>query len=158
MTRILTILFFLTFISCQDKHSVDKKTVVQTNSWELLKIRVDNKSFWVPANEDTCFYSLGTTGTNEIKKHDGKLKSDIHKIYMNKAQRDTIINIALHAITQPIQTDQQISDYAGQYVTISLEYLQTSISCKYSSISDWTRVSPTLKKLNDLTFGRTKGM
>ena len=154
MTRILIISFLITAFSCRN-NSADKKADTQTSDWEILKIRVDKKSFYVPSDQDTCYY-YPPADTNELKKPIQDQRFVSIKIILSKAQRDTIISLAMDAISNPKKTDQQVSCYAGQYVTISLEQMGTSISCKYSSISDWTKVSPTLNKINSMTFDKVK--
>jgi hypothetical protein len=161
MTRAIILLLLIINFSCENNHSTDIKSdsQVETDSqkeiWELLKIRVDNELFYVSTNQDTCYY-FPPVNQEELKKPIGDQKRVSKKIILSKIERDTLISLALDAISNPKMTDQQVSCYAGQYVTISLKGNSTTITCEYSSISDWTKISSTLNKINDLTFEKVK--
>ena len=154
MTRILIILFLIAAFSCQNKTTVDKK--IEIDNWRLLKIGIDDNSFYIQTNEDTSYYYERFRDTNYAIAHNGGLRSELTKFVMGKAERDTLVSLALQAITNPVQTDQFITCYAGQNVDISLEEMSTTISCNYSSISDWTKISPTLFKMNKIISDKIK--
>ena len=154
MTKVLIILFLIAAVSCQNKTTVDNK--IDNNNWRLLKIGIDDNSFYIQTNEDTSYYYERFRDTNYAIAHNGGLRSELTKFVMEKAERDTLVSLALQAITNPVQTDQFITCYAGQNIDISLEEMSTTISCNYSSISDWTKISPTLFKMNKIIFGKVK--
>ncbi len=154
MTRIVKIFILLTFISCQDKTTVDKKATQDKYGWEIAKILVDKEEIWVPADQDTCYYSIEIKDTAYSRTHNGQLRIDLKKFTLSKQDRDSVILLVENSIKNHQETDQIVSDYAGQYVTLKLEQYNSSILCKYNSISDWTRISPTLTKLSRLTYGR----
>jgi len=156
VTRILKIFILLAFVSCQDKSSADKKATPDKYGWEIVKIYVNDNSLWVPLREDTCFYTEYTSDTAYARQNSGQKKSIMTKFVVSKIQKDSILMLAEDAIKNHNETTQTVSDYAGQSVTITLWQYNSSLTCKYSSISDWTRISPTLAKLSRLTYGQVQ--
>ena len=142
--------------SCQDKSSADKTILPEKYGWETVKINVDNKKVVVPFNQDTCYFSEKFADTTYAKSHNGLFRIETAKFTLSKAQRDTLFKLVEDAIKNHAETSQTVSDYAGQYVTLTLEQYNSSISCKYSSITNWTSVSPTLSKISSMTFDQVK--
>jgi len=70
----------------------------------------------------------------------------------NAALRDSVFKLGEDAIVNFVNSKEQVSCYAGQYVKIILDNATGSISCSYSSISNWTKISKTLSLLSELTF------
>lgn len=157
MKRIITILFFITFISCKDKEIEDITTINSIdNNWETVQIRINNKNLFIVTNQDTSYYFENFEDSIYAKSHNRELRTEQTKIVTNKVQRDSIVMLALQVITNPIQANYILTCSAGQFVKISLESNGTEVSCKYSSVEDWTKISPTLFKLNEMTFNRIK--
>jgi hypothetical protein len=157
MTRFLTILFFITAISCQDKITEDKKTNNNLdNNWATVQIRVDNNNLFIVTNQDTSYYYENFEDSIYAKSHNGDLRTVQTKIIINKTQRDTIVSLALQSITNPVKPNDILTCSAGQYVKIALETNGTEVSCKYSSVGDWTKISPILFKLNEMTYNKIK--
>ena len=156
MTRILKIFILLAVVSCQDKPSVDKKAAQDKYGWEVVKIYVDENLLWVPLREDTCFHAEYITDTVYERQNNGQKKSIVTKFVVSKIQKDSILMLAEDAIKNHVETTQSVSDYAGQSVTIILWQYNSSLTCKYFSISDWSKISPTLTNLSRLTYGQVQ--
>ncbi len=153
MMRILIILILIPIFSCQIKPSAGNKTI-KKHGWEMLKISVDNKTIWVPVDQDTCYFWERFDDSLFAKFHDGDLRVESKKFLISKQFRDSLFKLAENAIKNHQETEGYVTDYAGQYVTLTLEQYNSSISCKYSSISDWTKISPTLGKISTMTFDK----
>lgn len=155
MIRVIIIYTLFLFHSCHNIQPENKKSEVQRNEWDFLKIRVDKETFYVSSNQDACYY-YPPLATNEQKKSIDEQKINSVKIVLSKAERDSLFSLATEAITSPIITNQEVTCYSGQYVTISLEKMNTTVTCNYASISDWTKISSTFKKINSMTFEKVK--
>ena len=158
-TLIYIILLGLIVLSCSSK--VEKKQnpiegKKEGHSWYWLKMEVDNELIWISADQDTCFYREKLK-EYEISKEGYKRNKTIEKRFvLNKQQRDSVIYLGQDAIRNFVPSHSDVSCYAGQYVSIKLESSAGSISCGYSSISDWTKVSTTLSKLAKMTFDKVE--
>jgi len=109
-----------------------------------------------PIDQDTCYFSENFADTAYAKSHNGQLRIESKKFTVSKPLRDSVFALVEDAIKNHHETTQTVSDYAGQYVTLTLEQYNSSISCKYSSITDWTKVSPTLARISSMTFDKVK--
>ena len=145
-----------TFFSCQDKSSADKKKVSEKYGWETIAINVDDKRVLIPNDQDTCYFAEQFADTEYARAHNGEYRIEHKKFVLSKSERDTLFKLVEDAIKNHEETSQMVSDCAGQYVTLTLEQYNSSISCKYSSIGNWTTVSPTLSKISSMTFGKVK--
>jgi hypothetical protein len=153
MTKKLLIVPLTIFLfSCRDIHTpTDNKASVP--EWDLFKIKVDQRQFWIPFNEDSSI--LVTQLPDSVTKYfRSNQKTYISKtILIPKAEKDSILKLAIEAITKPVLTVKDVSDYAGHYLTLTLEYAgATKLECKYSSVYSWTSISPTIKKISERTF------
>jgi hypothetical protein len=152
------ILFFaLLTSSCSPK--VEQKPLEEKpieNPWKWLKIEVDKELIWIFATEDTCFYRK-KLDEYEISKEGEKTRKIIEgRFVLSKQQRDSVFFLGEDAIKNFVESDGFVSCYAGQYVSVKLEGYTGSIACRYSSISDWTKVSSTLSKLAEMTFDKVE--
>ena len=152
-------ILFLSLLTSSCSSKVEQKPLEEKqfeNPWEWLKIEVDKELIWIFATEDTCFYRK-KLDEFEISKEGEKRRKIIEgRFVLNKQQRDSVFFLGEDAIKNFVESDGFVSCYAGQYVSISLKGSTGSISCGYSSISDWTKVSTTLSKLAKMTFDQIK--
>ena len=160
MKTLSYILFFaLLTSSCSSKVEEKQNPVEEKqeeNPWHWLKIEVDKELMWIPANEDTCFYRKKLDDYEITKEGEKKRKTFEARFVLNKQQRDSVFLLGEDAIKNFVESDDFVTCYAGQYVSINLEGYTGSISCGYSSISDWTKVSATLSKLARMTFDKVQ--
>lgn len=160
MTKI-NLSFFIGFVlfSCKN----NKSSLEEKNQWSEFQINIEkryngaiNKRITVSLDEDTCYFGeIFKEDTVYLKQH-GHFKSELKKFTLSKQERDTLFLCAERAIVKPVLTDRQVSDYAGEYVNISLyDGMCTKISCGYSSVLSW-QISSTLNKINQLTFEKVE--
>lgn len=153
MTKLLLLapLAILLFSCREIQAPADNKAFVP--EWDLFKIKVDQRQFWIPFDEDSSILvtQLPDSVTKKFRANQKAYISE--KILIPKAEKDSILKLAIDAITRPVLIVQEVSDYAGQYLTLTLEYAgATKLECKYSSVYSWTSISPTLKKISERTF------
>lgn len=153
-------LFFIILVSCNGKSDTKSQGNLSIiNNWKFIRVTVDNHRFLVAPDKDTLFYINHDSKKVVLIDSANRLYDDknvTEKYFLSKADRDSLLNYCYHTIVNPTTTESKVSDYAGQYVLIQIEKGQTQISCKYSSVSDWRTISPTLKNIERLTFGKLK--
>jgi hypothetical protein len=153
MTKSLLIaLTAIILYSCTDiqKHADNKEFVPE---WDLFKIKFDDRVFLIPMLEDSIILitQLPDSVTKNFRPNQSTYVSE--KIFLSKTEKDTILKLAIKAITKPVLMTQEVSCYGGQNVTLTLDYARgTKLECKYSSVSSWASISPTLMQIYQRTF------
>lgn len=89
------------------------------------------------------------------KDKNGKMSKKQTKLFFNKQERDSVLKYAYRIITHPALSKGELTCGAGENITIAISYCGTSISCKYSSISEWSKLSKDNKKLYELLNSKT---
>lgn len=159
MKTITAILLLVAFLSCESAEVHKKSKVVQPKietKWSFLKIEVNHKLIWIPSDQDTCFYREKLDDEVYQKTHNGEYKTKEIRFPISKKIRDSLFSLGEDAIKKFVGCEEFVTCYAGQYVTITLDNPTSSISCSYSSIPDWTKVSKTLYKLSEMTFKKVE--
>ncbi len=129
----------------QNQTSQKREIRKKKDQWSTVKLNVDGQSIWIFADEDSCFFKENRDDTIVRKT-----------VLIPKPMRDSIFTLVKDAIINYEVSEEYYSCYAGQYVELILVTSNGSISCNYASIPNWTDVSPTLKKLSQITFDRYK--
>lgn len=143
--------------SCADTGAPGKvPPSLQTHGWEVLRIRIDNQSISVPAEQDTCYSAEFFDDTTYARQHDGRRRVEHTKFIVKQPLRDSLFLLAEHTVQHHRETDQHVSCYAGQYFKLVLEQDNSSISCSYSSIASWTGISPDMAAINRILFPRIR--
>lgn len=156
MKIITSIILLALLVSCGNTEVKEKPKETlpkQENKWNILEIEVDDQRMMITREQDTCFYREKLDDEEYRKAHNGEYKTKEIRFPISQKMRDSIFKLAEDAIIHFVPSNEFVTCYAGQNVTISLD---NSISCHYSSIPDWTKVSKTLFKLDQLTFKEVK--
>ncbi|MES2394366.1 MAG: hypothetical protein V4549_00070 [Bacteroidota bacterium] len=155
------ILFLFVFlVSCNAKKETksEYKLSIKDN-WNFIRVIVDNHRFLVTPDKDTLFYMNHDNKKVTLIDSASGVYDDKNvsvKYFLSKSDRDSLLSYCYQAIVNPVITDKKVTCYAGQYVLISIEKAQIRISCNYSSIENWQTISPILKNIERLTFGKLK--
>lgn len=152
MKYIVGLIILSAVFSCDNQQKKQISVVQKKQNWAFFKIEINNQLIWIPNDQDTCFYREKIFDANNAEKNYGKWKTEEKRFVLTKQQRDSVFLLGEDAIKNFVETNQTVSCYAGQYVTLTLDNSTNSISCKYSSISDWTKISKKLYRISELTF------
>lgn len=139
-------------ISCGNSEVKEKPKVTPPkveNEWNLLEIEVDEELIWILRNQDTCFYRKKSADEAYRRIDDMEYRREDGRFVLSKKMRDSLFVLGEDAITNFVPSKEFLTCYAGKYVRISLD---KSISCNYSSIGNWTKVSKTLFKISEIAF------
>jgi len=158
--RNIILFLFIILVSCNDRSdNKSQNSLSIKNNWEGVSVTVDNHRFLITPDKDTLFYRNHDRNKVILIDSANRVYDDknvTERYFLLKEDRDSLLSYCYQTIVNPTTTESTVSDYAGQYVLIQIEKEDTQISCKYSSVSDWQNISPTLKKIERLTFGKVK--
>lgn len=156
----LILFLFVILVSCNNRSEIKTQDKISIkDNWYAIRVKVDNHSFLITPDKDTLFYMNYDSKKVTLIDSANNLYDDKNvrvKYFLSKAERDSLLSYCHQAIINPSITDKMVTCYAGQYVLISIEKAQTRISCNYSSIENWQTISPVLKNIERLTFGKLK--
>ncbi len=153
--RIICTCCILLLSACQEKKEVKKTDDL---NWDMLDIEVQDDSkiekFAVfSSNEDSCRYILTIRDEDHFRKYKCFDKKRI-TFMLSKEQKIKLYQLFKDLFFHPIENQNTVSCYAGDDVkfTINQYGRSPSLTCKYSSIENWSKTSKTTKKIYDLTF------
>ena len=152
-----TILFLLIIlVSCRNKIEIK-------DNWQKIRISVDTNRFVMlnvkSTEADSIYYVKYDKSKLHLVDSTTNMYEDKNKYigyFLSKQERKDLLDYCYQTIINPDTLTGRVSDYQGQFVLIQIEKGQTVISCKYSSVANWQSISPTLKKIDELTFGKIK--
>lgn len=137
---------FLLFVisSCKKDNVIHKETI----QWHKIEISTGNQIVTIYENLDTASFQNAIYKRISKKAFMGKYK--LNKIEhtnfkMNRAERDSIYSFVIKTITKPYFPEILCTDYVGN-VSIKLSTSNTTLSCDYNSVCDWSTVSPETQK------------
>jgi hypothetical protein len=141
---LLPIILFITFLSCSDKNMNKSQ-----NQWDKIAMKMDLQLIEIFNETDTIISTTWKLKDSVVAIGEvWHLRTDIkkEKIYVEKTKRDSIHDIVMNMITNPVFTDIFASCYVGNII-ISVKSNNTELNCRYSSVGDWTNISEDTKEL-----------
>jgi hypothetical protein len=153
--RVICIFYTLLISACQEKKEAKKANDL---NWDMLDIEIQDDSkiekFAVfSSNEDSCRYILTIRDEDHFRKFKCFDKKRVTFI-LSKEQKIKLYQLFKDLFLNPTSPKYEVSCYAGEDVkfTINQYGRSPSLTCKYSSIANWSETSNTTKKIYDLTF------
>lgn len=135
----------------------NKISVTDTLEWSEIEIHLDKQVIRVEREEDTA--RSHTWDTKDVMEKPGVISHEpINQrdtiFVIKKYERDSLAKYVYDALQHPVFTNRQVSCYAGN-VYFRIKKGNTSLSCSYYSVGDWTNVSPTVAKIYKLLRAKT---
>ena len=90
-----------------------------------------------------------------VKQKNGKYEKVQKKLNFTKKECDSLGKYAYRIIHNPTLSNTTLTCGAGENITIEISYCSTSISCKYSSIDSWSKLSNDNRKLYNILNSKT---
>jgi hypothetical protein len=151
--RVICIFYTLLISACQEKKEAKKANDL---NWDMLDIEIQDDSkterFAVFSNEDSCRYFLTIRDKNHFRKF-GCFDQKRVAFILSKQNKKELHQLFQNLFLYPKSPKYEVTCYAGEYVIFTInQYGNPSLSCKYSSISNWSETSKTTKKIYNLTF------
>lgn len=147
MRNIITLFNFIVLISCNDQTE-------NKYNWKSIRVTVDNHHFFVTPERDSLFY-MNDNGLATLDSTNKAHKASIAnvKYFLSKAERDSLYSYCNQAIISQTTAESKVIDDAGQYLLIEIVNEQNKLTCKYA-ISSWEYISPAMKGIERLTYGK----
>lgn len=146
MKNSLLLYIIIILVSCNSNNIKIK----ESGKWSDFKFVLNNKVLYISMGEDSCMLVETFKEDLTFFKKTGEYRRTELKYIINHERKEKIFRLAEEIITKPIISEQIVSCYAGDYITISLENKTTKIACEYMSTSNWTKISNELKELNEM--------
>jgi hypothetical protein len=135
-SKVFCLLFVLESCNIPDQH---KK--VQQTSWEKIQIITRTQNISIEHYADSALFE---ENQNKASYFNGLAGSDTFtktKFVLKSVERDSLYEYVFDLITNPTFTDRNATDYAG-YVRVKLIDRNTTLTCEYKSVGEWSTVSP----------------
>lgn len=145
-------LFFLLLfiISCSKKieNAQDKKFY---QDWENLEIKTDRQTITISKLSDSMNYEnvIYTKEYYDIPPQYKIEKVQKYKIYITKAEKDSLAKYIYESVTNPKFTNVLATDYVGN-VKLMFGKENMNLVCEYKSVGNWTEVSQNTRKIYEL--------
>jgi hypothetical protein len=160
MKAFLILFVFAVFASCNNIHETPRvKQAEEWIKWKYLTINCETgnktgETFLVINTSDTIYYTDRREAIydSEARKYSGVKTQNI---LITNAERDSIFKFCYQMIVHPQHDIGWVTDYAGEFIDISLNDDRVSIGCKYSSIGNAEDIE-LMKKVRYLTFYKLK--
>lgn len=159
--RLILILCSLSFMfSCERNNKIQVlKQEVKCENWDIVVVnhkyrnREIKEKVIISECENTFLYSKLIVDEEYFKKH-GKFEGYSYKIIYESKELDTLKSLFKKVINNPVNC-QSVSCYAGFSVSFSNTFLSNpQITCLYSNVDNWTKISPEISKIYSMTFDR----
>lgn len=144
----LLFFFIIVFFSCQNKDFEEQKPR-PIEIWSQIEMKVRDQEIYVYSFTDTAQliqYNYKLISKEALMGDYELEKIDTTYFYLTWTERDSLFNYVFEAISNPSQTNVNCSEYIGN-LDVSMINLNSSISCKYRSVCNWSEVSPNLSSL-----------
>ena len=167
-------LLFLIFC-CQnssEKKPTDDQNLMQFEFLEVkivTRVNTSNETkvqrIGIFSHDDTCKYrEISENYDNKIGKYVEK-KDTVTEFTLNKKERVQLYNLFQNLLTSEIRTFRPIDEtivchFGPEERNTEVSFIihsSPTISCHYGSVDKWEEISPTHRKIYNLTFGRLKG-
>lgn len=156
-TGIITIII-LAFTSCNNPNNQEEKIYKPILEWQTLKIESRNQTIIIDKNMD---YGVRDTCDFEEIKLDKYITENkpINRgqeyLEINQQEKDSLFKYVYDIVNNPIYTDQFTTSYVGN-ISISFSMGNTTRTCKYNSVGNWTTISSSTQNLYKLLIVKTK--
>lgn len=147
----LKLFFLLLFIiSCSKniENAQDKKFY---QNWENLEIKTDRQTISISKLSDSMNYEnvIYTKEYYDIPPQYKIEKVQKYKIYITKAEKDSLAKYIYESVTNPKFTNVLATDYVGN-VKLRFGKENMNLVCEYKSVGNWTEVSQNTRKIYEL--------
>lgn len=158
-TKVVTVIFLLTFFSCSQ---IDRKSENLNDriipEWDVIKIESRNQTIIIEKHEsygvrDTCDFKEVEIDDHIVEYKPINRGKEYFKI--NQQEKDSLFKYVYDIVSNPVYTDQFATCYVGN-ISISFSVGNTTQTCKYNSVGDWTMISPSIQSLYRLLKAKTK--
>ena len=147
MTAKILCLFFI-LAACNNPSQEKKET---QSSWQEIQITTRTQKIFIDRYADSMTFE---EDHDQSSFFNGVMRSDSNMVTktnfpISKLERDSLYLYVFNLITTPTFTDKHATDYAG-YVQVKLIDRNTTLTCEYKSVGEWSTVSPTTEKIYNL--------
>lgn len=139
-----TIVLCIIIYSCSQK-----KEYADTNLRDYCTIIFESNRKSIYVTNDYSF------SEEWVKQKNGKYEKIQTKLNFTKNECDSLARYAEHIIKNPVLSHTMLTCGAGENISIEISYCGTSISCKYSSIDSWSKLSKDNRKLYNILSSKT---
>ena len=153
INRFITLFLLVLFLSSCKNNSETINTVLD---WQVLDIEVLNESkierIAIFNNEDTCIYSITIKDKKHFLKYGVYDQKNISFV-LSKDEKSRLYNLFRDLFLNSTPPKYEVSCYSGEDVKFTINrYRNPSLTCSYSSIAKWSKISNSTKEIYDLTF------
>lgn len=130
--------FIILLIACEGKKEENP------SYWDEIVIFTRNQKITVRKDSDTANFEY------RVNKKSHAEKEILTKSFLlNQKERDSLHKFVYKMITKPVFTDRNATCYVG-YVSINIRDRNTTLSCEYRSVGEWSTVSSETQKIYKL--------
>jgi hypothetical protein len=155
---LIFILICLCFSSCKRNTTaiVNKEEYKEITEIEIVydNMNYENKlieHFYISDNLVICNRKIEDFEYFTKHKH---FQAKMYEITYKKSEVDTLKKL-IYKIFESPKPGKEVSCYAGDYITFSYKkFGNFKMSLAYSSVGNWTKISPEISKLYAMTFHR----
>jgi hypothetical protein len=133
--------FIILLVACEGKK---EKKVENPSYWDEIVIFTRNQKITVRKDSDTANFEFRMNEKNHTEK-----EILTKSFFLNPKERDSLHKFVYKMITKPVFTDRNATCYAG-YVSINIRDRNTTLSCEYRSVGEWSTVSSETQKIYKL--------
>ena len=146
------LLLVSSFMICACTPSVTKQT--SSIAWQQLIIKSEGFLTIVIGNDSdssTVYVHHGGSFFAPVKK----VTTDTMKVFFTKNEKDSLALLSHNLIVDPAKTKGMCTEYVG-YLKLELQNGQVTQTGEYVSVCDWTKLSDTTRRLNNILNKRIK--
>jgi hypothetical protein len=149
----ISLLFLIALTSC-NKNSIEKEEI---KNWDKLQIITNFQKITIEKNSDSCNVENIIWNKKIYDIPPSHIVEDTinSKIYLTNAEKDSLKKWISSSILSPKFTDKNATDYVGN-VIFKITDRNTTLSCEYNSVGNWSEVSGTTEKIYNLINKKTK--
>ena len=124
---------------------------MRQTSWETIQIITKTQNISINHYADSSTVEIFHFKTQDKKGLNVANSDTLTKVnfFLTDSEKDSLYSYVFDLITKPFFTDRAATDYAG-YVQVKLIDRNTTLSCEYKSVGEWSTVSTTTKKIYNL--------
>jgi hypothetical protein len=136
---------FIMFISCNRNGN---HITISHPSWDMIQIITRTQVITIENSLDSAkfVYMLAKDASTEGSIKSDSVKTGTKYFHLEKEEKDSLYSYIANAITHPTFTDRNATEYAG-YVKLKLSDRNTTLTCEYKSVGEWSTVSHTTEKI-----------